>query len=84
MELILTPNSECHCRDCDKDKKIWRTEPRYKATEGHYCVEHGRIKSRHDRGMKWIKDNFKQVMQIDNGMPLTARVINGIYKRLER
>ena len=82
MNLILTPNSECKCRDCNK--KIWRTEPRFKANEGHYCVEHGRVKRFHDKSMQWISDNFKQVMQIDNGMPLTARVINWIYKRLER
>lgn len=82
MQLILTPNSERHCRDCNK--KIWRTEPRYKAIEGHYCVEHGRVKSLHDRSMQWIKDNFKQVMKIDNGMPLTTRVINRIYKFVER
>ena len=82
MEFILKPNSVCHCRQCNKE--ILRTEPRFKAREGNYCSYHGRVKSLHDRGMKWINDNFKQVMQIDNGMPLAARVINGIYKRLER
>ena len=81
MEFILTPNSECKCRQCNK--KIWRTEPRYKASEGHYCVEHGRVKSLHDRSIQWIKSNFKQVMQIDNGMGLTARVINWIYRFAE-
>ncbi len=41
------------CRQCNHT--IFSFEPRYKATEGHYCVNDGRIKRLHDGAMKFIK-----------------------------
>ena len=41
------------CRHCKHT--IFSFEPRYKATEGHYCVNDGRIKRLHDGAMKFIK-----------------------------
>ena len=79
MELILKPNSEQSCRDCNK--KIWRTEPRFKATEGHYCTYHGRIKSLHDRNMQWIKENAHN---INKSKGIVSNIINKIYNWMER
>jgi len=73
----------CFCHQCNTD--IYSNDLKSsKRGRKYLCEKCTRVKVFHRQSIQWIKSNFKQVMQIDNGMPLTARVINGIYKRLER
>jgi len=79
---LVTNRRHCKCHHCLSD--IYSGDLKYvKRGKKFLCEKCLKVKVFHRQSMQWIKQNFKQVMQIDNGMPLTARVINRIYKFVE-